>query len=212
MGVAERKAREKERKRNLILDCAENLFFTKGYKDTSIDDIAQCAEYSKGTIYLYFTSKDEIYLHIMLRAINIMYSMFREYAGKQKTGLDKIEYIGRAHFDFLNKYPNYYNIMKMFGSLELDFEQVGDILQQIGMVETMIDTLMINSIKLGQEDGTMRTDLPAETISMLLKSMSSGVFDYIDRCDKMGGRYLGNANSSDLFEAFFLITGTGVRP
>ena len=50
MGIAERKLRDKERKRNLILDSAEKLIFTKGYKDTSIDDIAEAAEYSKGTI------------------------------------------------------------------------------------------------------------------------------------------------------------------
>ncbi len=51
----------KER-RKLIVDSAYYLFFTKGYKNTSIADIAAEAGISKGLVYRYFTSKEELIL------------------------------------------------------------------------------------------------------------------------------------------------------
>ena len=48
-----------------ILDTAEKLFSEKGIRQTTMDDIAKAADYSKSTLYVYFKSKDEIYEHII---------------------------------------------------------------------------------------------------------------------------------------------------
>ena len=54
MVTARRKEREKEQRRNEIVDAAEKLFFEKGYEGVSMDDVARDAELAKGTLYLYF--------------------------------------------------------------------------------------------------------------------------------------------------------------
>jgi AcrR family transcriptional regulator len=61
MTIAERKQRDKEEMRNLILDAARKVFLEKGYYQASIRTIAEEIEYSPGTIYLYFKDKDEIF-------------------------------------------------------------------------------------------------------------------------------------------------------
>jgi AcrR family transcriptional regulator len=48
-------------KREAILAAASSLFGNYGYRRTSIDDIAQEAGIAKGTVYLYFKSKEEIF-------------------------------------------------------------------------------------------------------------------------------------------------------
>ena len=48
-----------------ILDTVEKLFSEKGIRQTTMDDIAKAADYSKSTLYVYFKSKDEIYEHII---------------------------------------------------------------------------------------------------------------------------------------------------
>jgi len=48
-------------KRAAILDAAMKLFSQYGYRRTSIDDIAHEAEIAKGTVYLSFKSKEEIF-------------------------------------------------------------------------------------------------------------------------------------------------------
>ncbi len=60
MGIAERKEREKEDMRKLILNAARKLFLEQGYEKTSIRGIADAIEYSPATIYLYYKDKNEL--------------------------------------------------------------------------------------------------------------------------------------------------------
>lgn len=55
---------QKQIKKDIIKQHAFNLFSQKGYSNTSIDDIVQAAGISKGGIYNYFQSKEEIFLAI----------------------------------------------------------------------------------------------------------------------------------------------------
>jgi AcrR family transcriptional regulator len=56
-------------KRAAILDAALRLFSQYGYRRTSIDDIAHDAEIAKGTVYLSFKSKEEIFRALCERLI-----------------------------------------------------------------------------------------------------------------------------------------------
>ncbi len=67
MGVAERKAREFERREEEILDASFDLFLKKGLNETTIDMIAEVVEIGKGTVYKHFKSKHEIYATLFLR-------------------------------------------------------------------------------------------------------------------------------------------------
>jgi AcrR family transcriptional regulator len=58
-------AEYKEEKRNHILESALKCFGEKGYQATIIDDIVKDSNISKGAIYNYFTSKEEIYLQLL---------------------------------------------------------------------------------------------------------------------------------------------------
>src|SRR4051812_29048738 len=44
-----------------ILEAARQVFAQKGFRDTSVDEIAQAAGVAKGTVYLYYPSKEAIY-------------------------------------------------------------------------------------------------------------------------------------------------------
>ncbi len=62
MGILERKEKEKQQRRDDILGAAKEVFFSKGLMSATMDEIAEKAELSKGTLYLYFASKEELYL------------------------------------------------------------------------------------------------------------------------------------------------------
>ena len=53
-----------------ILKAARRLFFEKGFKTVTVESIARKAELSKGSIYLYYNSKEEIYTQILLSDID----------------------------------------------------------------------------------------------------------------------------------------------
>ena len=67
MNKPKRKNLKPEDRRSQFLDCAEALFFTKGYDDTSIQDVLNMAGVSKGGFYHHFKSRDA-FLAAMIEA------------------------------------------------------------------------------------------------------------------------------------------------
>lgn len=61
------------------------------------DEVAKQAKLSKGTLYLYFKSKEDLYLAINLRGLKIVYNMFEQAIVSQKTGLEEVKAIGDAY-------------------------------------------------------------------------------------------------------------------
>jgi AcrR family transcriptional regulator len=57
--------KKKQKRRKRIIQAATKLFQNKGYTDTTIGDIADQAEVGVGTIYNYFSSKNEILLNLV---------------------------------------------------------------------------------------------------------------------------------------------------
>ncbi len=72
MGIQERKEREKERRRQQILVAAKRVFSEKGYSRATMEDIANAAELSPGTLYLYFKNKEELFASLSLRILQYM--------------------------------------------------------------------------------------------------------------------------------------------
>ena len=66
MGIAERKKREKEMRKRLIQDAAMSVFMNKDFHSVTIEDIANEAELSPATLYLYFKNKYELYASLHL--------------------------------------------------------------------------------------------------------------------------------------------------
>lgn len=52
-------------KRREILDAAEQVFATRGFTSARMDDIADTAGVAKGTLYLYFSSKQELFVSLL---------------------------------------------------------------------------------------------------------------------------------------------------
>jgi len=57
-----------------ILEAARRVFATKGFNDATVDDIANAAGVAKGTIYLYYKAKRDIYFAALKFGIEQMFS------------------------------------------------------------------------------------------------------------------------------------------
>jgi len=80
-----RKEREKLFKRFEILNAAIALFAKNGYEETRLEDIAEQAEFGKGTIYNYFETKEDIYLEIIDRVTNDYTKKLKEMDKQSQT-------------------------------------------------------------------------------------------------------------------------------
>lgn len=100
MGVLERKEREKEQRRNLILDAARRVLIEKGYHNTSIADISKLAEISVGTVYRYFENKEEIFNAIHQNGIEILHDRIMESIPSGADPREQLLSIGTSYFEF----------------------------------------------------------------------------------------------------------------
>jgi AcrR family transcriptional regulator len=101
LSSAERRKKEKENRKNAILKTARKLFFDKGFKSVTIDNIAAKAGLSKGSIYLCFESKEEIYFQVLI-ADNI------EANKKNSYYLEKEAAISELLLEFAQDYVDYF--------------------------------------------------------------------------------------------------------
>ena len=179
MGIAERKEREKERRRNDIIDAAERIFFSKGIGTATMDDVAEEAELSKGTLYLYFKSKEELYFAINHRGLKILEPLFIEAVEKAETGLEKVRSIGRAYFRFFDEYPRYFNALLYYEMKEMKPMEGDSILSECADIGFHSMQILINAIQTGIQDGSIRSDVDPEKTAMLLWGMTSGLIQLV---------------------------------
>lgn len=69
-----RREREQLQRRMEILQAALELFSQKGYHNVSMQEIAARAEFAVGTLYKFFSSKEELYKEILMRTARLFYS------------------------------------------------------------------------------------------------------------------------------------------
>jgi AcrR family transcriptional regulator len=81
---------KKDEVRTRILKDAKRLFLKKGFKKTSIRAIAEEAEITSGTLYVYFRDKNEIFETIVSPATNQLFSQMKNTMGGFHGGLDDI--------------------------------------------------------------------------------------------------------------------------
>jgi AcrR family transcriptional regulator len=122
MSTTNRRELEKERRRNDILNTAENLFFSRGYDNVSLNDIAKELQLGRSTLYLYFENKEELFFAIVLRGAIILHKMITDEVNKAKSALEKLAAFRKAYYDFAKEYPDHlksYNYL-LSGRFDLD--------------------------------------------------------------------------------------------
>jgi TetR/AcrR family transcriptional regulator len=179
MGITERREREKEQRRNDIIDAAENVFFSKGFDNASMDDVAAEAELSKGTLYLYFKNKEDLYLALHSRGHNIMQAMFEKAVAQYNSGIKKVRAIGEAYYQFYKKYPKYFHVLIYFESRDIDFSDENSA-AMICMREGMkILEILVEAIKAGIKDQSIRPDVDPLKTALSLWGESTGIFQIL---------------------------------
>jgi AcrR family transcriptional regulator len=204
MSISSRKEREKEQRRNDILQAAEKLFFARGYDNVTMDDIAKEVELNKATIYLYFFDKESLYYTVVLRGVQILNEMVKERERNATTGFDKLWEIGHAYFSFVKRHPDYNVVYSYFYSGRFDLTDLRheyetplspfdsgesfwrnvnwaanwaskEVARLIIDLNHEIFVLMCNAIKAGIEEGTFRRDLDPEEAAIVFSLLLESI-------------------------------------
>lgn len=157
-----RVVKEAEERRNEILDVAEKLFGTKGFDQTSTNDILNEIGIARGTLYYHFKSKEEI-LDAMIERID------KQLVAKAKMIAENKEI------------PVLQRLTMTIMALNLDNDLGHEVMEQVHrpqnalmhqkMRENLlaeVDPLITGLVEEGIEQGICRTDYPAEVVEMTM--------------------------------------------
>lgn len=164
-----RKERERQFKREEIVAAARLIFAKQGFNSATLDEIADEAEYSKGTLYNYFDSKEELFETVIADVVDEFVEIATEHCTNAERGL-KDSYLGFARDLMHHLFANvgiYSLVMREFHKMEAN---------------THLATLMPNLIMIMAEplerairNGEVEA-LPAEQTAMMFITMIFSLF------------------------------------
>ncbi|HLK50324.1 MAG TPA: TolC family protein [Bryobacteraceae bacterium] len=107
-----------DRKRAAILDAGRRVFSQKGYAQTAVEDVAEAAQIAKGTLYLYFKSKEELYMAVLAGDLRRMSAEAREEMDRAEGFREKLRAFFRVRLEFAKAHEDFYRIyLAEYGSM-----------------------------------------------------------------------------------------------
>ncbi|MBA4494198.1 TetR/AcrR family transcriptional regulator [Paenactinomyces guangxiensis] len=162
----------KEEKRSQILEGALHCFALKGYQATTINDIAQYLNLSKGAIYTYFSSKEEIYIQLMEEQTRHSNNEIRGQFQTLPTAEEKLHFLFRyfrqRSFNCMRQLGKVYYEFWLYSSRKDELQRLMDhryqhAISQIGEV-----------IAEGQRNGEFRRDVNDQFVGSLFWILRDG--------------------------------------
>jgi AcrR family transcriptional regulator len=168
LGTTERKEREKEKRREDILKAAVQVFFKKGVDNATMDEIAAAAELSKATLYLYFTSKEEIYFFIHLEGHKKLFKMMESAVEKTTETREKIAIYIRTLIEFQKKHPDYFEAFFYFLTHEKNIDRNNPYIKKHQKLEERFLNSWIAIVQQGKNDSLIRENLDEISTAVII--------------------------------------------
>ncbi|MBU0558122.1 MAG: TetR/AcrR family transcriptional regulator [Bacteroidetes bacterium] len=177
-----RKEREREFKRNEIIEAAVSIFASKGYEHTTLDEIAEAAEFGKGTIYNYFKNKEELYMGILEESMSDFYYAVKEIDESTTTFFEFITRLTKEMLIYLKENSSKF-IMIMHMRFSLTKQKKFELSQIFIQHQKAIESIAANKIKSAMKKGEIGEDDNPARIFNLYRGL---VFSHIHNLHNCG--------------------------
>ncbi len=166
---------DKEKKRSEIARKAMEIFVSKGFQATTIQDIADAASMGKGTIYHYFRTKEEI---LMAVSIEIFLEMERSLGAALLRMDQPEERLTALILESLKLNPdieNLYIITMELWLMNLRNSRHNDFMQMIKDLHRDLRTMAAKMIDMGKNKGLFDQGIDSDALSVYLITSFDGV-------------------------------------
>ena len=201
MGIAERKEREREGVKDLILNAAREIFLEEGYENTSIRKIASRIEYSPGIIYLHFKDKNQLLLALHDKAFECKMEALFHSVQNIPDPMERLAATGKAYISYGVENPKDYELMFILSctmeALAVKQEFWKDGAMAIGMLKS--------NIKECVDAGYFRKDIDIDAVSLMLWSQVHGLVTLYSK--ERLNVYEGKDQMKLMFDAFDVFIG-----
>ena len=191
MGIKERKEREKGARREEIINAAEKIFFEKGLVQATMDEIAEAAELSKGTLYLYYSSKEDLYLAVAMRGSEILHDLFEKVLSSGEPTVKMIASLGEAYYEYFKTHRNYFRMYYFFENPQVQSQVSPEMMEICVKGDRRIWDQVVRLLQRGIDEGLLRMDLDPLEAGVMLWSNSNGLMRIMDRQDEYWREHMG---------------------
>jgi AcrR family transcriptional regulator len=158
--------RKKEETKRKIVSVAMNLFKTQGFDSTTMEQIANEADIAKGTIYLHFPVKEAIISEYLESAVR----------GREHGIIQNMRAIPDTRSRLIVFYIKCQEFTEKEITRDLDRRYLLYVLQNLNYsvrtenLRKGLNGILTGIIEIGQEEGDIRKDVPAEILAEQLQS------------------------------------------
>jgi len=175
MSIRERKQRDIETRRKRIMTAATDLFLRNGFSRVTLDDIAASIEFSKGTIYSHFGSKEEIFASILLDHLRSLLASLREAAAAGRTTAERLQNATRAYVRFYRERREYFRLLFFIDHISDRQRIPAELLKSIRLVKIACLRELQNIFKAGVRSGEVGAGRSSAQVSLILWGMLNGI-------------------------------------
>ena len=168
--LKEKREIKRERKREKILEAAAELFSTKHYHEVMMDDVAKLISVAKGTVYNYFTSKEELYFTIMHTRMENLLSLLKQKIESEKNSIDSLRAFVVHLYMFMMKHQKFFLIYQR-ETLNGNNSFCEDLIS----LEKQIKQMIMQIISRGEKEGIFRKVDEEFAISLIFGSIYGAV-------------------------------------
>ena len=163
-----RRERESQKRRETILEAARQIFFDKGIQVATVEDVAAQAEIAKGTVYLYFSSKEELIAQLLLQGLDLLLesldAAFDE--GVKRTASERLRRLAEAYLEFAGERPNYFRLIMAYDRGQFQESISGELYQRIFDRSKEGLQWIMRAIEQGMQDGEFSSGNARERAGM----------------------------------------------
>ena len=177
MSVAARREKEKLERRESILIAARDLFYEKGYQTTTVEEIAEAAEVSKGTVYLYFGSKDELYVTVVLESFDIVEDLLEEIMSSDRDVVDKGTSMFLGFVEHCMKNREYFRVTQYFLSESTRKNLPPDMIETVSGHTAKLLGYVAQLVQEGIDSGIIRDEVDPYVFALIAWRTATGILD-----------------------------------
>ena len=105
-----------QKRKSQILRSAYALIAERGYENITVQDIANHAGFSKGIIYYYFSSKEDVMVSLFDSILRVIDKNFASTIQNHPEPREQMEEVLRMSFDLVHKHKEFYHVIMVFWS------------------------------------------------------------------------------------------------
>lgn len=164
-----RRERHKAQRREDILQAAREVFFERGIEHATIDEVAEQAEVGKGTVYLYFDSKEAILMHLLLDGLDLLVGELEAaYApGESISATFRLQRLAKANLKFFQDHPPYLHLLLAFDRGRFRKSISDELYAEILARSRRGFDWLVRALEQGKQDGSLATEDPHKAAGLL---------------------------------------------